>query len=178
MGLGRLCPRWVAVNVSAHQLDEADLVDFVASCLERHRLRPDQLHLELTETAIATGNDERMTNLRTLRELGVAISLDDFGTGYSSLSALSHVPLDIVKIDRSFVTGLGTTPESTLMLRSIVELAHALGYAVVAEGVEQLDELHILQNIGCDQLQGYLLARPAPAPSTTVHRLSTRSALS
>jgi diguanylate cyclase (GGDEF)-like protein/PAS domain S-box-containing protein len=157
-------PSWVAVNLSAHQLDEPDLVPFVRACLERHGLRAAQLHLELTETAIATGNDERMTTLRALREVGVSLSLDDFGTGYSSLSALNHVPLDTLKIDRSFVTGLGTTPESTLMLRSIVELAHALGYSVVAEGVEQLDELHIVQNIGCDQLQGYLLGRPAPAP--------------
>jgi len=153
-------PGWVSVNVSAHQLDEPDFASTVASCLTAHGLRPHELHIELTESAIATGKASRIERLHELRRLGVTISLDDFGTGYSSLSALNHVPLDVVKIDRSFVTGVGTTPDSTLMLRSIVDLAHALGYAVVAEGVEQRDELRILDEIGCDQVQGYLLGRP------------------
>jgi EAL domain-containing protein (putative c-di-GMP-specific phosphodiesterase class I) len=158
-------PRWVAVNVSAHQLDDPELADFVAKCLADHGLEPGHLHLELTETAIAVAVPSRLSALAELRRLGLRVALDDFGTGYSSLSSVNHLPLDVVKIDRSFIAGCDATPEAAVILRGIVEIAHSLGYEVVAEGVERAEELRLLEEMSCDMAQGYLLGRAVSADS-------------
>jgi diguanylate cyclase (GGDEF)-like protein/PAS domain S-box-containing protein len=160
-------PRWVAVNVSAHQLDDPEFADFVAKSLADHGLEPGHLHLELTETAIAVAVPSRLSRLAELRRLGLRIALDDFGTGYSSLSSVSHLPLDVVKIDRSFIAGCDATPEAAVILRGIIEIAHSLGYEVVAEGVERAEELRLLEEMSCDLVQGYLLGRAVSADTIT-----------
>ncbi len=151
---------WMSVNLSANQLDDPDLVGHIAEALASRSLPPGCLQVELTETGVVEQVPARLATLAALRALGVVIALDDFGTGYSSLSTLSVLPIDTVKVDRSFVAELGRAPESAVMLQGIVDLAHSLGYRVVAEGVEREAELRVLERIGCDYLQGFLLALP------------------
>jgi diguanylate cyclase (GGDEF)-like protein/PAS domain S-box-containing protein len=164
LGVG---PAWMSVNLSADQLDDPSVVDHVAAALHNNGLRPAQLHLELTESAIVVGVAARLAVLRELRDLGVSIALDDFGTGYSSLSSFGHLPIDVVKIDRSFIVDLAGSAEAAVVLRGIIELAHSLGYRVVAEGVERPEELRLLEGMACDYVQGFLLGRPV-APNALV----------
>jgi EAL domain-containing protein (putative c-di-GMP-specific phosphodiesterase class I) len=117
---------------------------------------------ELTETAVMVDPDSALDVLEALRKVGFSIAIDDFGTGYSSLAYLRELPVDLVKIDRSFVSRLGTTPADTSLVRAIVRMADALGLPVTAEGIETVDQLETLVEIGCAHGQGYLLARPAP----------------
>jgi EAL domain-containing protein (putative c-di-GMP-specific phosphodiesterase class I) len=119
--------------------------------------------LEVTETALAVDVDGGVTSLHTLRNLGVRIAVDDFGTGFSSLSTLARLPVDILKIDRSFVSGPGATAESAAMLDCILALAQRLSLGVIAEGIEEPAQLRLLQGMGCTMGQGFLLARPAAA---------------
>ena len=151
----------VAVNVSAHQLT-LDLPDRVARSLARHGLPPLNLGLEVTESAVL----DRSTAPEVLRRLhatGVTLLLDDFGTGYSSLSQLQELPFDVVKVDRSFVSGMGRHPRSRALVLAVLSLADSFGMSVVAEGVEEAEQAEDLRAAGCDAGQGYLFARPAPA---------------
>ncbi|MCA0241423.1 MAG: EAL domain-containing protein [Proteobacteria bacterium] len=153
----------VAVNVSALQLAEPGFAAGVLDALRRHALPPGVLEIELTESVFAGDADEAAARLQPLRDAGVQLALDDFGTGFSSLSSLYRLPVDVMKIDRSFVCDLGRRDSADAVARSVVALARALGKHVVAEGVETPEQLRRLLALGCDELQGYLIARPLPA---------------
>jgi EAL domain-containing protein (putative c-di-GMP-specific phosphodiesterase class I) len=147
--------------VSAVQLREPGFPERVAAILDDCGADARDLVIELTESVFA--DDEGVADaLRRLRALGLALSVDDFGTGYSSLSYLRRLDVDSVKIDRSFVAGLGGEPRDAALVRSIIELGHALGLTMVAEGVEQADQEAFLREAGCDLAQGWLFGRPAP----------------
>jgi diguanylate cyclase (GGDEF)-like protein len=171
---GRQIRRWrdqnnlstaISVNLSARQLVRPDLTRLVAGMLETTGADPADLCLEITEGTLLHDMSAAVKHLADLRSLGVRISLDDFGTGYSSLAYLRTLPLDELKIDRSFVNAMADDASATAIVGSIVGLGHALGLSVVAEGVETPSQLSALRDLGCDLAQGYYLARPAPAPA-------------
>src|SRR5688572_27062515 len=155
-------PFSIAVNLSAHQLRHPGLVEQIRATLAEHELAPSSLCLELTESALLEDLDRHLGVLLALRDLGVRLALDDFGTGFSSLTYLKRFPVDMVKIDRSFVAGLGVTHCDTAIVRSVIELAHALSLTVVAEGIERPEQLEALRSLGCDLAQGYLFSPPEP----------------
>jgi diguanylate cyclase (GGDEF)-like protein len=152
----------VAVNLSARSLQDADLVDEVARLLQRHDVPADRLTLEVTEGSVMADPARAVALLHQLRDLGVRLSVDDFGTGYSSLSYLQRLPVQEVKIDRSFVTDLSTESENVAIVRAIVDLGRHLGLEVVAEGVEDDATWQLLASMNCDLVQGWHLARPMP----------------
>ena len=154
-------PTPIAVNLSARQFEPGDLPAVVRGTLERTGLDPRRLHLELTETAVIDLRPDVLHQLYDLRDLGVEVGLDDFGTGYASLTHLRRLPLTFVKIDRSFVQGLGKDEEDEGIVSAVVDLAANLGLRSIGEGVETEDQHDRLRNLGCDQAQGYLFARPA-----------------
>jgi len=153
---------WVSVNLSTRQLAGTQLVDMVRRALSESGLAPGNLHLEVTETVLMDDIGGAIGRLRELHELGVRISIDDFGTGYSSLSYLKRLPVDTLKIDRTFVDGLSTDPSDRSIVRAIVGLTRAMGLRCLAEGVERQDQRDILVDLGCDLGQGYLWSRPLP----------------
>jgi diguanylate cyclase (GGDEF)-like protein len=153
----------VTVNLSARQFADPDLIDAVAEALARAGLPTGALCLEITESVLMEEVEATAETLRALKRLGVHLAVDDFGTGYSSLSYLKRFPVDLLKIDRSFVDGLGTDPEDGAIVLAIVSLARALRLDVVAEGVEYFHQLEALHRLGCDAVQGFLLGRPGPA---------------
>jgi EAL domain-containing protein (putative c-di-GMP-specific phosphodiesterase class I) len=153
----------VAVNVSAVQLDQADFVPTVLHILRSTGMPAAQLELELTESVMLRDMDSTLQALLQLHEAGIAISIDDFGTGYSSLSYLSRLPLDKLKIDRSFVKDIDMRPSDAVLCRTIVAMARNLGLHVTAEGVETESQLRMLSECGCTHYQGYLFSRPVPA---------------
>jgi Amt family ammonium transporter len=155
----------VAVNVSAYQLERADLPQLVARTLERHALEPGGLEIELTESA-ALGDCEHARALFTsLRDLGVRIAIDDFGTGYSTLSTLRSLAFDKIKIDREFVSQVDTQRESQAICQSIIALGRGLGISVLAEGVERAEEYLWLRRHGCRKFQGYFFSPPLEGPA-------------
>jgi diguanylate cyclase (GGDEF)-like protein len=164
------CRRWldqdialsVAVNLSARCLAEPDLVDRVRRALRHHGVPGELLTLELTEGSVVDDTVRNSTVLADLHSLGLRLSMDDFGTGYSSLSQLRQLPIDELKIDKSFVLGMSTSQNESFIARSIVELAHNLGLRVVAEGVEDEVTRDLLAQMGCDKVQGFLVSRPLP----------------
>jgi EAL domain-containing protein (putative c-di-GMP-specific phosphodiesterase class I) len=156
-------PLRVAVNVSAQQFQRQDFADVVSRILQEFGVDPPLLELELTETAVMRDAELSIQALRRLTELGVSIALDDFGTGYSSLSYLRHFPLKTLKIDRSFMQELESGAGTDQIVRAIVALAHNLHLKVVAEGVETIEQLRFLREIGCDKFQGYYFSPPVPA---------------
>jgi len=164
---------FVAVNLSARQLVQPDLLAWVESCLADTGADPSRLVFEVTESAILTDSDAAGRALQNLRSLGARVALDDFGTGYSSLSHLRSFPIDIVKIDRSFVAGLTQSrkahvrSEDRSVVAGIVGLAHALRIVTVAEGVESEEQAAVLTELGCDMAQGYLFSPPATAEALT-----------
>ncbi len=163
----------VAVNLSSRQFQPGDLPQIVRAELARTALPPECLHLELTETAIIELRPDILQQLREIRELGVEIGLDDFGTGYASLTHLRRLPLSFVKIDQSFVQGLGVDDQDDRIVAAVVDLAANLGLRSVAEGVECTEQLERLRALGCDQAQGYLFDRPmaaADVPSAMLRR--------
>jgi diguanylate cyclase (GGDEF)-like protein len=153
----------VAVNLSPRQLSRSDVVADVATILRTTGLRPDKLCLEVTESILVEDADAARVTLVALKTLGVSIAMDDFGTGYSSLSHLRNLPVDIVKIDRSFVAGLGQNTGDAALVGAVLAMAQALGVITVAEGVETAEQAAFLRERGCDVGQGYLFA-PALAP--------------
>ncbi len=158
---GRSVP--LAVNVSAPDLLDVGFAGRVAAALEEHELPASVLRLEITETVVMSDPARVLTTLGLLTRLGIRLSLDDYGTGLSSLSYLRTLPVDELKIDRSFVARITTDQASKLIVTSTITLAHGLGLAVVAEGIEDEQTLQALADAGCDVVQGYLLGRPAPA---------------
>jgi len=153
----------VAINLSALQLRQDDLVPRIRNALERHQLAPGQLLCEITESTMMENLQADRRSLDALRALGVRLAIDDFGTGYSSLACLRQLPVQELKIDRSLVQDVARDAHAHAVLAAVVQLAHALGLQVVAEGVELAEQRQALQALGCDLLQGYLLARPMPA---------------
>ena len=156
-------PIRVAVNLSAQQFRQKDLLEVVRRALEEAGLEPPLLELELTESAVMHDAETSIDILRRLSGLGVRISVDDFGTGYSSLSYLRRLPLDKLKIDHSFIQEVITSRDDAQIVRAIVSLAHSLHLKVIAEGVETEEQLDFLRRLGCDQYQGYLCSPPVPA---------------
>jgi diguanylate cyclase (GGDEF)-like protein len=154
--------RVVAVNVSTRQLHQPDFAERVLATLAAHGLNPSALELEITESIFVGDTTVPIATLIRLRDAGVRIALDDFGTGYSSLSYLHRLPIGILKVDRSFVSDLGQRDSALALTRSIVALARALSLQVVAEGVESRQQAELLEDLGCDELQGYLFERPLP----------------
>ena len=153
----------MAVNLSARQFSHPDLVAMVAGVLGDTGLPPAELELELTESLLMDDIDHNIRTLEGLRGLGVRLAIDDFGTGYSSLAYLKRLPVDVLKIDRSFVRDSATNHADAAIVASVVGLAHNLGLVVIAEGVEDAAQLRLLEQKGCDQVQGYLLSQPVPA---------------
>lgn len=150
----------MTVNLSARQFQDAGLVEYIHSQLERHGLRPDQFELELTESVLMENLDQVLETLNALRELGILISIDDFGTGYSSLGYLKKLPIHIVKVDRSFVRDIPNSRDDMEITAAVIAMAHSLSYEVVAEGVETIEQLQFLEQCHCDYGQGYLFGKP------------------
>jgi diguanylate cyclase (GGDEF)-like protein len=166
----------VAVNLAGRDLDDARLEEDVAEALRRWRIDPSLLELEIPENAIVSERERIHKMIARLSERGVRVAVDDFGSGYASLSHLKQLPVDVLKVDRSFVQNVGTNDEDDAIVRSTIDLAHSLGIAVVAEGVESEDVLQRLRVLGCDLAQGFCLARPAPVADVTEWLLGRRSA--
>ena len=164
----------VSVNLSGRQLTLPDLAERVRLILEREGARPEALCFEITESMLMADTDAAIRGVEALRQLGCKLSIDDFGTGYSSLAYLKRFPVDLVKVDRSFVAGLGENAEDTAIVAAVVSMAHALGLQVVAEGVETEDQFAELGRLGCDFGQGYLFARPMPIRHLTDLLTATR----
>lgn len=165
MGLSQ--PPTVSVNLSAKQLQLRDLVERVRTTLELTGLRPDKLDLELTETAIMADMNGSMSTLHDLKALGVRLALDDFGTGYSSLGYLRQFPVDILKIDKSFVDGIDEGPEQAALGSAIVSLGHSLHLMIIAEGIQHEGQLARLRDMGCQRGQGFYFSHPLAAQDAT-----------
>jgi len=152
----------IAVNLSARQFDN-ELPKRIAAVLEKYRVQPDQINLEITESLLVRGTDKVIAIMNQLVAMGMALALDDFGTGYSSLAYLKKFPISTLKIDRSFVIGLPYEENDCAIARAIVTMAQQLRQEIVAEGVETAEQMAFLRELGCDQLQGYLFSQPVPA---------------
>jgi predicted signal transduction protein with EAL and GGDEF domain len=153
----------VSVNVAGRQFIEGDVERDVVGALEEHRIPGSLLELEMTESSLMMNTERTVNTLQNLRALGVGISIDDFGTGYSSLAYLRRFPLDKLKIDRAFISGITTNADDAAIVLAIIRMAHTLKLEVVAEGVETAAQLNWLRNHRCDEIQGYLFSRPVPA---------------
>ncbi|MGH9080514.1 MAG: putative bifunctional diguanylate cyclase/phosphodiesterase [Acidimicrobiales bacterium] len=160
---GRRLRGSMEVNLSARQVGDARIVATVEEVLSRTGLPAEHLTLEITESALMQDAGSALAVLRALKQIGVQLAIDDFGTGYSSLSYLQQFPVDILKVDRSFIEQLGINPQSEKIVSSVIDLAHALGLEVVAEGVETVEQLDILRSLRCDLAQGFLFSVPRPA---------------
>ena len=156
-------PLRVSVNLSARQHRDPDLVDLVERILTETRTDPATLCLEITENVLVNDADAAAQTLHALKGLGVRLSIDEFGTGHSSLGSLKRFPLDMLKVDRSFVSGLGTDTEDAAIVTAIINLAHSLGLQTVADGVETKEQVDELRALGCDVGQGFYFARPRPS---------------
>jgi cyclic di-GMP phosphodiesterase Gmr len=158
----------ISVNVSARQLCDTDIAKRFGEIIEAAGLQPGQLDIELTESCFIEDEGTALRLIKQFRELGARIHLDDFGTGYSSLAQLVRLPLDLIKLDRSFITGIDNNPKSQALVRSIVAIAQALHFSVLAEGVETEAEADFLKRIGVDFAQGFLYAKPMPVETFEV----------
>ena len=154
---------WVSVNVSARQLSQVDFVAVVERALRETGVPASSICLEVTETAVLRRPDVAREVLLALRRLGIRVALDDFGLGYSSLTHLKALPVDVVKVDRSFVADLVSSTQDRAVVEAVITLAGRMGLTVIAEGVETLDQDELLREMGCPVVQGYLYGRPAPA---------------
>jgi len=153
----------IAVNLSVVQLYQEDLLSTLSTCIEKHRMLPDTLQLELTESMVMNdvGRDRKILN--DLRNLGISLAIDDFGTGYSCLNQLRNIPVDTVKIDRSFIRNFDSDERSVAVVKAIIGLAGAMGLYVIAEGVESENEIRRLVKLGCHEIQGFYFSRPVPS---------------
>jgi EAL domain-containing protein (putative c-di-GMP-specific phosphodiesterase class I) len=160
---------YVAVNLSPLQVRDRAIVDLVREALADSDVSPSRLMLEITEGVLVDNPDEMVERIGDLHALGVRVALDDFGSGYSNLGYLQRFPLDKLKIDRSFVAALGKSANGGVIIQAIVALGRALGLSVLVEGVETEQQRVLLRLAGCDEMQGFLFAKPAPA--STIDRL-------
>ena len=153
----------MSVNLSARQLAHQDLIEVIRSCLKDAGLSANSLELELTESMIMEDTDEALKVLKAIKSLGVRLSIDDFGTGYSSLAYLKNLPVDTLKIDKTFVDDITSQTSDVPIVASIIALAKNLKLKVVAEGVECLEQVSYLRSHGCDEIQGYYYSKPQTA---------------
>lgn len=158
----------VSINVSPKQFLRGGVQRQLSAALLRHRVPASLIEVEITESAMMGDQDDILAELAALRALGVKLHVDDFGTGYSSLSQLQRLKMDVLKVDRAFTTELANSKEGKVFFQAIVSMAHALGMSVVAEGVETAEQLAILRNLDCNEVQGYYIARPVPAGEMAV----------
>jgi diguanylate cyclase (GGDEF)-like protein len=161
-------PPYVSVNLAVRQVHDPGLVTDVTSTLDRTGLPPDRLQLELTESAVMSGDDDAVHRLQQLADMGIRIAIDDFGTGWSNLSYLRKLPVTALKIDGTFVAGVGGEPVTESILETLVSLAHTLGLTTTAEGVETAAQADHVQALGCQAAQGYYFGAPVPAESLPV----------
>ena len=154
----------VSVNVSPRQFESGALPDQVRAALLRHAVDPRCLELEVTESVLSGDVTQVTRQLAGLRALGVTVAMDDFGTGYSSMALLRSLPIDVMKIDRTFVRDLETDPNAVAIARAIVALGRSLSLRLVAEGIETPGQAGLLREMACDEFQGYLFGKPMPAP--------------
>jgi EAL domain-containing protein (putative c-di-GMP-specific phosphodiesterase class I) len=159
-------PISVAVNVSGRQLDTDQLIADIQNALARSGLEPGALTIEITETTLMRNVEETVRRLKAVKQVGVRIAIDDFGTGYSSLAHLQKFPVDALKIDRSFISGLRGNEEGETLIHTLVQLGKALSIETFAEGIEQQQELSLLRHEDCDSGQGFLFARPLDVAAT------------
>jgi diguanylate cyclase (GGDEF)-like protein/PAS domain S-box-containing protein len=157
----------MGINLSPRQLNSGHLVREVRAILDDTGVDPTSLYFEITENALVDDAETAIRRLSELRDLGVRLAIDDFGTGYSSLSYLRRLPVQVVKIDRSFILSLGVDREGSTIVASVINLAHALGMEIVAEGVESIEHVAALVTLGCDKMQGYWFSKPVPAEQAT-----------
>ncbi|WP_158070095.1 bacteriohemerythrin [Motiliproteus sp. MSK22-1] len=150
----------IAVNLSMRQFSDPQLIPIIEAAIEKEKIQPNQLDLELTESLLMEDIDGGVDKLNRLKSLGVKLSLDDFGTGYSSLSYLKQFPLDVLKVDRTFISNLTKDTRDEAIVRAIISLAHNLGFEVIAEGVETKEQLQVLQREGCESIQGFYISKP------------------
>jgi len=153
----------VAVNLSARQFRQPGLVQTVANALTATGLPPDLLELELTESILMQDTEDTLATLHEFKRMGVQLSIDDFGTGFSSLAYLKRFEMDKLKIDQSFVRDITSDPNDLAIARAVIALGHSLNLKVIAEGVETSEQLALLRENGCDEMQGYYFSRPRPA---------------
>ena len=158
------------MNVEADSLADLELPGRIGAALSEHDIDPDNLILEVTESGVFENLADAMDNLLRFRVKGYALSIDDFGTGHSTLSQLHDLPFNQLKIDKSFVDGIGRSTQSEAIVASTIDLAHRLGMEVVAEGVEDAKQIDFLRAQGCDQLQGYYFAKPMNAADVSLWR--------
>jgi len=154
----------VAINISAHDLNDPDFTEQTTELLQRYPVNPRRLELEVTENALLGDVALIHRQLAALRELGIGIAIDDFGTGYNNLSHLRELPADTIKIDRSFVRELTHRTKDRLIVSSLIELSHQLGFRITAEGIETAEALASLLAMGCDEGQGFWIGKPMPEP--------------
>jgi diguanylate cyclase (GGDEF)-like protein len=156
-------PLVVGVNLSTKQFQQSQLEDKIATILQEQNLEPGNLKLEITESVILKDTDANLSALQKLKNLGVKLAIDDFGTGFSALNYLKRFPIDTIKIDRSFVNGIGSNPEDTAIVHAIIAFAKALNLGITAEGIETADQLAMLRELNCDRGQGYYFSKPLPS---------------
>jgi diguanylate cyclase len=152
----------IAINLTAVEFQDDKLISTLQSLLFQYNIPPKCLDLEITENVVMTDIDSAMTTIITLQNMGIKVSIDDFGTGYSSLAYLRALPIDKIKIDRSFIIEMAKNDSDLTIVKSMIELSHGLGKRVLAEGVETVEQLNILKGMGCDAIQGYFISRPIP----------------
>jgi EAL domain-containing protein (putative c-di-GMP-specific phosphodiesterase class I) len=153
---------FMSVNFSAKDFFIPDFRAYILAALQKNSLTPDQFHIEITERLLMDQPSEAQKILEDCRNAGLCISIDDFGTGYSSLSYLHYFPIDILKIDRSFITDMNHNKSSHSLVSSIISLGHNLGMSIIAEGIEEKEQAAALKALGCDKIQGYYFSRPLP----------------
>jgi EAL domain-containing protein (putative c-di-GMP-specific phosphodiesterase class I) len=162
-----LPPVRMAVNASPMEFQQEGFAEQLLRAIGRHGILPSDLEIEITETALMENLQAATVAMRALHNAGVHFAIDDFGIGYSSLSYLNTLPVDVVKIDRSFIEGMTASPQQGALLAGIIAMAHGMGLRVCGEGVETRDQLEALRGWGCDEVQGFLLGRPLPEPEAT-----------
>jgi EAL domain-containing protein (putative c-di-GMP-specific phosphodiesterase class I) len=168
-------PLFMSINVTAREFEQPDVASHIRESLQQTGIDPSCIDLEITENIAMKDAVRSAVVLSELKSLGVRLSIDDFGTGYSSLSRLQRFPVDTLKIDRSFISGMGEDLESHEIVRIIVVLAHSLGLKVVAEGIETQEQMDTLKHLGCELGQGYLYSRPATAETIEELLISGRT---
>jgi EAL domain-containing protein (putative c-di-GMP-specific phosphodiesterase class I) len=162
-----IAPVPIAVNLSPKQFQHQDICAVVDSALSEYAVDARFLEVEITESTAMQNAEDAIVTLRKLKAHRVHIAIDDFGTGYSSLSYLKRFPIDFLKLDRSFVTGLPENADDASITRAVITMSHSLNLKVIAEGVETKEQLAFLTSNGCDEMQGYYFSRPLPAPECT-----------